>query len=49
MHSAHHVNKRILSPRFLSQIATYDQASTIHQCLYQTYFEPSFPELNDIL
>ena len=33
MYSARHVIKRILNPRFLSQMTFYDVASTIHQSL----------------
>ena len=33
MDSARHVIKRILKPRFLSQLASYNVASTVHQSL----------------
>ena len=33
MDGARHVIKRILNPRFLREMASYDVASTIHQCL----------------
>ena len=33
MDSARHVIKTILNPRFLSQMASYDVASTIHESL----------------
>jgi hypothetical protein len=33
MNSARHVIKRMLNPRFLSQLASFDAASSIHQSL----------------
>ena len=33
MDSARHIIKRILNPRFLRQMTSYDVASTIHQSL----------------
>jgi len=48
-----HVIKRILNPRFLSQMASYDAASTIPRWIVlatsSNAFEPSFLELNEIL
>ena len=45
MGSARHVIKRILTPRFLTQMASYDVASTRQQ----PHFDPSSLESNGSL